>query len=278
MSIGPFLNSDVIAGSGLIFDQNGAKHTRIFQIAELNSQFAESVYDDALAVPGIPLWGAPHPSIPDIYVSSLRVENLNNSPNQVTVIAEYDDSFVDLIGSLQVELIVTTQIKQTNLDKNGNVMNVTLTKTVEEEDGTIHPENVTQGGLVEKEVPLIMIRVTRPEEFRFEDQTIIAQNFVTKLNQQELFGLPAKSLLLKSRNATPELDNTIYRVVYEFQHDEDLWVAQIAFEDPETGQPAGDIVQGIPGDPSSQNGVAYFELYDVADFSPLQLDPLNIQV
>lgn len=238
---------------------DGISATDVFLVTGITGAITSRAYRARL-VAGVPRRGDPHPSIPDLFADSIAVRPIDVS--QFKVFASYTpkgDETDPNGGSFEGWSILND--KETNFDKDGNLLLTAYTYPAGDENGRAGKIEV-QGGVVTIPDASLGLRFTRREMNISLAQGLV---YAGKLNRYTWNGFAARAVLFLGRrfNTVAFTDAGIeWSVSYEFQIGDHTRF--ISFKDPEKNEIPPDLLRGT----------GYFDAESIPDidFAPLGLD------
>lgn len=162
-----------------------------------------------------------------------------------------------------VEVGGTLSQIETNLDRFGDVIEVSYTYPSDYPDDSYSSKTFTTGGLVSKFVPEHTIVVSRIET---ANPSRAAIDYVGTVNSGpwslDLYAGVGTWLCTGIVGRSPDAGIT-YTVTYTFQYRADTWTTTVAYISPDTGRPPSDLVDGT--------GINAYQLYPIMNFNGLGL-------
>lgn len=252
---------DVVEGASLSETQDGYEEIRVAWVDSLSGRADQRLYN-AVRAAGVPRFGDPHPSIPNLRVVQ-RSAAFEGGNDRVVVTLTYrvpqanEGPPSDPAGGAAQAGIVrvgsTVQGGTTQRDVFGDPIIVR-----HKLQGS--SEYTPQGADVELSIPQLVLTETRKES---GTPANTARAFVGRVNQFACFGGAARTWLCTRIEGTTNDRGASYEVTYEFQYNEQTWDATVVFRDPETGRPVDEPEEG--------EGIKTVQVYSVANFAALGL-------
>ena len=240
--------SHLIDGESASVTNNGIQIDSKYQVDSIVGAKDEIAYFATLA-PGIPRHGNAHPKIANIWVQRVHSAIIPSKPTSAIVQVTW--GFPSSFGSTgnfgnepsddslpSIEVSTTLESATTNMDIDGNPIQVS--KIVSDE-GSQTSTVETQGGTVEFQQPMIVVRYRRREP---QSPGTKAKRFIGTINSGIVFGDPIHTWLCTRIDGVSDDGGNSYNVSYEFQHNVDTWDATVVYIDPETGKSPPDISVG----------------------------------
>jgi hypothetical protein len=254
--------SDLIESNTYTQDSSGRKATRSFLVVEVSGNAYDKLYQAALKCPA---YGTPHPSIPNIFVSNISASPVAEQSTQVIVLVTYSELAPDNQPPSQsapptISISSSLTTVETTCDKDGKEMTVTHRRQSVGDDGQVVIEDLPEQPVrVELQIPTMVLRYSRREPKPFSPNRSLA--YTGCVNSDTFVGQPPRSWLCLGISG--DLDGDAYKVKYEFQLKPDLWDIEAVYNDPDTGAPVLNPVDG--------QGIKSFRIYREIAFSGLSL-------
>ena len=258
---------DVVEGGTLSETQDGYEVVRVAWVDSLSGRADERLYN-AVRAAGVPRYGDPHPSIPNLRVVQ-RSAAFEGGNDRVVVTLTYrvpqanEGPPSDPTGNTQPGIVrvgSTVQGGTTQKDVNGNAITVRHVFPADHEDPEFAGRIITQGADVELSIPQLVLTETRKET---GTPANTARVYVGKVNQFACFGGAARTWLCTRIEGTTNDGGVTYEVTYEFQYAEQTWDAVVVFRNPNTQRPVDAPEEG--------EGIKTVQVYRVANFAALGL-------
>ena len=258
---------DLVADARVTETIDGFMATRHFMVSGLTGS-ADSRYFAALVAPDIPSFNDAHPGNGALLAIERTAALEGIGIARVSIVyrpATAEQQVADDTQLPTIEVGATVQVDETNVDVNGEALEVIFNQTDVDEDGTATVEPKEQTGTVEKQLPQVTMTFSRKEEDSPHAKAII---YVGTLNEADFYlGAPQTWMCTGIRGSSTDGGET-YNVTYDFQHDKDEWKARVVYIDPDTGFPPKKLELE---DPSQADATKEFQLYPVNDFANLNL-------
>lgn len=221
----------------------------------------------ALSATGIPARGAAHPTISGIQVLSRSARPVSSGDQHVEVSVQYGEPQTDSDSALLtttgvVSFFSSVRQEQTNRDKDGNLMTLSWSGTVED----VHPESFNTSAMTDDK--LITASVSRGSwgakiVKRIADLATAETHYATHhmtVNNAVWSGYPVRTWLLTNIEVSGT-NTTDLRATYTFNYNKDTWDFEAVT------RIAGKIPQNI--DTPSGNGITQKEIYQQSSFASL---------
>lgn len=256
---------DLVEGGALTETQDGYEVVRVVWVTELTGRADQRLYN-AVRAAGVPRFGDPHPSIPNLRVVQ-RSAAFDGGNDRVVVTLTYrvpqanESPPSDPSGNTQAGIVrvgSTVQGATTQRDVNGEP--ITVRHVFPDDHEEFPGRDITQGADVELSIPQLVLTESRRENGTPADK---ARAFVGKVNQFACFGGAARTWLCTRIEGTTNDAGATYEVTYEFQYNEQTWDAVVVFRDPNTQRPVDAPEEG--------EGIKTVQVYRVANFAALGL-------
>lgn len=249
--------SDSIKNQRLIRDADGFSTDRIFIVNDVTGTPYDKLYD-AMLQAGVPQYGDPHPSIPEIQVTEITASPLDDNPNQVqldvrySVPSEEDSALSDGDNAPGVPVVSSSLVgEETHLDINNEFLVVTY-HTSAAVIKKYEPTTVQR--------PQMRVTLTRIEEEIPKDDI---STYLGTVNEVEWSGYPAKTWLCSGIDS--RIQEGKWEVAYSFAYRKDTWRALLTTLIPQ------DSIDDFPADVESGNGFAIYDVYESRNFNELGL-------
>ena len=219
----------------------GSKEARLYNVSQLS---------------GIPQFNDPHPVIPEIFVSNVRVEPLK-SGEQFKITVNYDPLTTEegqteeTGGTGAVSISSGTVVDRTYKDINGELLFVNYTSV---SGLTVTVREAIRA--VDVQRPQTSVTLKRTESEIPKDQL---QSYVGLVNSIEWSGFPEKTWLCTGINVSQNKDQ--WDVEYQFSYNKNTWAAEININ----------VDNVVPIDVSLGNGLAIYDVYESINFNELGL-------
>lgn len=260
---------ELIESARLVETADGFSGTRAFMLEDVPGNREAQLYNASLD-PNIPVFGAPHPVVPEIQVTSRSFEPRDDRIVFCQIDYEIpDEGDRSQAGSTSEPVPEDATIRiggavverETNFDVNGNPLIVTYTGTVADDEGNFQVFNgEEQVATVSFLVAQNVIGFSRKESFSPLRKSLAYKGY---LNAQSIGIFDAGTLLCTALDGTSDDGGRTFTVEYEFQYDPDGWDQDYSFIDTRTGRPPPDVTRS--------NGIATAVGYSRADFYALNL-------
>lgn len=214
----------------------------------------------ALAGQGV-FRGAPHPSVPLVYVDSIAIDMKDTS--KARAIVEYrpaNSSGPAPPGAPAVTRFgASAQYEETNLDGQGNLIYVEhQVETTDEETGETFYDQVRQTPRISKQVPHPVLTMTRTET---SSPAAKALQYVGTVNASSWNGGPSRTWLCVAIEGETADGGETFQVEYEFHFRPDTWDLEVVF--------VGD--DGLPPPDLGPSGRKDINPYKLTNFGALGL-------
>lgn len=257
------LIADVKEGD-LDVTSDGLRTTRTFFVTGLAGAAHARLYNASITS-GVPRRGEPHPSIPLIYVTDVKVSVDEVGAKVAVTYAQptYQQREPNETEKPTIQVGSTVQESTTSKDKDNKLIKVNFSYKPVDEDGN-------QGALVTDEyVPVLSIQVGQAaiEYQRQESNNPLpkAIKYVGKVNSILIGGFAARTLLCTGIEGQSNDGGVTYSVSYRFQYNPKTWDAEFYYIDTESGQPHKDVTI------NPANGYGIAKIYIEIDFSALNV-------
>jgi len=247
--------NDIIESATLRRDSEGFEADRTFIISDVKGSAEAKLYN-AMTMAGIPQYGDPHPSIPDIQVTDIIAMPLKSGEKikisvTYSIPGEDDAAGDDQSGKLVITSALTNE--QTHFDIDGNLISVRYF------DGTTTGINITYSP-IEVQRPQMRASFTRKEQSLPKDNI---REFLGKINSIEWSGYPAETWLCSGIDVRE--NEGFFEVDYSFEFREEKWLGEVVI-------PLNSLTASeSPIDKASGNGYGLFNVYRTANFNKLGL-------
>ena len=263
------VHADIAEGSTVSADvRSGDRAVRVFRVEGVEGDNAPAKIRQAMEAGGIPVMYEPHPTIPLLLVSNKTGTPIDEGTFDVVVTYEPippEDNIQE--QNAQISIGATVQTVQTNIDRNGDTIELNPSKDTGLKEGYV--------GTVDVQVPSTRLSFSRREE---TPPSVAISTLMGKINDAPFVGFPTGSVLCTGINASSSDGGETYNVTYEFQvsnrngagvagADPD-WVAAVVYIQ-DNGKP-------YPFGSNPSEGIAlgvldFVELYESANFGSLGL-------
>jgi hypothetical protein len=219
---------------------------------------------NAMAAPGVPQYGAPHPRIPGIQVTEIYVDPEPGTTTSfvVRVVYEAPDPRAQTIppgapyGPPSVEVATDVVQEDTREDIHGDPITVTFSgyytsrtwlagQLLDQQSFTPRAWSLRT---VEVSRPTLVVRLRRLERAL---PLQLQRDMIGTVNRTEWEGFAAATLLCRAVTATPR--GEYYEVVYELQHKDSGWQARVEIQLGGGANPPPEAVVG--------NGIEIYDIY-----------------
>lgn len=260
------LVEDLIDQASYTITANGPRATRKFIVKGLSDAGHRRLFQASL-IPDVPVFGALHPSIPNLICGEIHVTPVASSPSMAWLLATYGSPESSNIAASEVavpELEVGSTLAniETSSDAFGDEMILNhSTTSVDPDTGEVITKDLPpQPGKVSVQEAMPYISLSRREPKPFNIAKIF--DAVGSINSVAWgFDRAAHTWLCASIRA--KLEGEAFRVAYEFQYRRRTWDSVLTYTDPSTGAPVANPVEGV--------GKKTFQIYPDFDFSVLNL-------
>lgn len=249
------VSSDLVGNSRLRRDADGFEVERVYLVTGVGGDAATRLYNATIA-PGIPQYGDPHPSIPELTVteitaepqesgSDVRVTALYSIPNE----DEKNETLEDGVSEATFNISTSLVGDDTSVDINNELLTATYQTQV---------QRLVKYGRVDVERPQMSVTFSRIES---AVPKLNINRFLGKINSQSWSAYPAKTWLCSAINVRE--DKGKFEVDYTFTYRPSLWRATIVYNLSEQD------VNEFPIDVTTGNGYAVYDVYEAVDFNLL---------
>lgn len=253
---------DIADAESLSRDRDGYTAERVFIVDRVTGTPESKLYN-AMVTGGIPQYGDPHPSIPDLQVTSIRADARTSS--QVRISVTYTIPKPDDINEIEADEDETSG----SLSVTSNLSNEVVFRDISGELLRAQYYALGEGGFTieqkyeEAEVqrPQLQVQFTRIES---SVPKANIQKFLGKVNSVAWSGFPPKTWLCSGIVARE--NKAKFDIEYQFTYRADTWRLEIVVG---ISQEEAD---SFPIDVNSGNGYAVFDVYETADFNALGLN------
>ena len=243
---------DLADGTGAKYARHGWEIDRPAIVQNVEGDGYKKVVN-ALACPGLPFIGWPHPYLPNTYLEEITVAAVTGSTVHLRLHyanpskrANAESPTIEY-GSSMTQLSVNT-------DKEGTKLSVTY--------GGVSQRGIVSIAATEKHLVYHRIETSDPEAKWFE--------YDGAVNSITWRGKAARTWFCVIR-ASSSNNGVTWEVTYEFYYRDsyrsdvvETWDARVAYNDPATGRPPDDVVEGT--------GVKNFRCIKEKDFNLLLLN------
>jgi len=275
---------DNIKNSGRL-TRDGWELERLATVYELTGDAHKRLVDAAEAVDSVTGVAVPsiddaHPSVDDLYLD--EISPLSVAPKVVKLRLSYRQRpGVDDESRVLISMSTATRDVETNLDRDGNMMNVTYTEGATQT--TYH-----QGVIVSVQRSSRVLVITRTGSiFPMMD----ADDYADHVNSRPwdvVIGSKAGEWLCRQINSESDNNGISYEEQFLFERGIAVlnkegkvtgysWGAEAIYIDPSTGRPPHDVsvTNGMRSHRGTALGASYaaFEVYPETDFNALRLTP-----
>jgi len=218
------LKIDLADGVGAKFARHGWEHDRIAIVSGITGA-ANAKLVNALGCPGLPLIGAPHPSLPYCYLEDITVSAI--TADAVKLRLHYaNPSKRANAEAPTIEYHSSMSRQNVNVDKDGDL--IVATYGGEEQGGTVSVP------ATEKDITYSRVETGDPRDKW--------QEYDGAVNSVEFLGKAARTWFLVI-NARSSNNGVTWEMTYQFFYNEDTWDGVIVYVDPATGRPPSDAVE-----------------------------------
>lgn len=231
---------DIIDGE-LSQDERGVHHRRVAVVHGVGGAASDRLYN-AMATPGVPQFGEPHPIVPLLWVTRRSVRPADNDNTIFHVECEYgvpdiaapdippdgEEAYTFEVGTV---LESTTTERDVNGDQIFTEFDWAIGTNASGDRVVFDPRHNPNGylsneswhelqvGTVEYQSPLTTLRYGRVED---RSPLAVAKKYVGKVNSKGILGDPPRMWLCKGIVGRWRSDGR-YNVEYEFQRNEETW-------------------------------------------------------
>ena len=251
--------SDIVASHSLRRTSEGYGVDRIFIVTDVTGPSVSRLYNASIAS-GIPQYGDPHPTIPDIQVTDVSASPESSDSETVKIRVSYSapDEEDDTTSETELDSgvpVVTAGLvsEDTNFDANGDFIIVRVFVSLTGQSRFNYEK-------VSVQRPQMRVTLTRTEP---ELPKARIAEYLGSVNGQPWSGFRAKTWLISSIDVTKE--KTEWEVQYSFIYKPNSWRAVVVI-----GIPPADIDEHPP-DRVNGNGFGIFDVYPEKDFNLLGL-------
>ncbi len=251
---------DLIEAQVLTRDSDGFTAERVFIIDEITGQPETRLYN-AIQSSGIPAFGDPHPTIPDIQVTEIQA-NPATSGSQIKINVVYsvpdnsDGSTDNSSGSITVNSsLITEEVFE---DINGDTLKADYKIFVDSTNTNVTVS--TKYATVDVQRPQMVVTFRR-----LEDQVpkTVINDFLGVVNSTDWSGFPAHTWLCTNITVSPNKDK--FDVDYSFAFNQQSWQVEVIV--PLTDTQANNF----PIDKATGNGYSVYDVYKSRNFNELGL-------
>ncbi len=289
----PFL---IKPGAMEFTDRLGSQTARLTFLVEGVAGAGPRVLLDALRAPAIPRVGDVFEGS-NIIVTSRIVTNVEDCNTKWEIVVNYGETvgggggpFInppDDQATPMLEIDSTVVMKRTNIDVDGNVIQIEGYHAEQYDENTGEPLGIEnpvaepiQGGMVDVPIPMTVLRFMRREPpvdqhgrgVAFKSMLYTGKTNIEPIVDIGRFREPsqAHTWLCTRLGAVSDDGGLTFNVTYEFTFNPDRWRATAVYIDPKTGQP-GDNLHITDSNTMSGNGVKTFQVVGAENFHLLDL-------